>query len=275
VTSRALDALERAGARRVILVDDEGRGGGEVLKRGRPGLEVIATDRPLFWTGCAALGLAEARRRGETHALLMNQDAEAAPDLLERLGETVARHPEALVGSAVLYAREPERVWSAGGKMEWFGRGFRVVFHGAPVEKLPERPYAVDWLFGMGTVVPLALLPRIGLPDGETFPMAFGDHDYSLRARERGVELLVDPRARLLHSVGSYDARAAGPPSATLYVSWMRDPRHNLSLKTHAAFWRRHGPRGLWPLSLALRVAVILANYVRIRLLFPGEGRSA
>ena len=36
-----------------------------------------------------------------------------------------------------------------------------------------------------------------------------------------------------------------------------------------------HGPRGLWPLSYALRVAVLLLNYVRIRLLFPGEGRDA
>jgi hypothetical protein len=54
----------------------------------------------------------------------------------------------------------------------------------------------------------------------------------------------------------------------------MKDPKHNLSLASHAALWRRHGPRFLWPLSLALRVLVLLANYVRIRLLFPEEPRE-
>lgn len=258
----------------MLLVDDEGRGGGTLLASETPGLEVLRTGRPLFWTGCAALGLAEAARRGERHALLYNQDVTAPADLLERLGEAVARNPGALVGCAVVYARDPSRVWSAGGRMEWFFRGLRVLHHGESVERLPGEPYPVDWLFGMGTVVPLALLPRIGLPDGDRFPMAFGDTDFSLRAAACGVPLLVEPRARLAHDVGTYDARAAGPPSAELYVSWMRDPRHNLSLAAHFELWRRHGPRLLWPLSFALRVGVLLANYVRIRLLFPGEGRA-
>jgi hypothetical protein len=274
-TRRCLDALLTAGARRVLLVDDDGRGGGEALQRDYAWLEVLRTDRPLYWTGCVALGLKEAERRGERHALLFNQDVEAAPDLIERLGETVARTPGALVGCAVLYAGERGRVWSAGGSVEWFGRGLRGFHHGAPAEELPTEPYAVDWLFGMGTVVPIALLPRIGFPDGERFPMAFGDTDFTMRARARGVPLLVDPRARLTHDVGAYDPRAAGPPSAGLYVSWMRDEKHNLSLSAHAELWRRHGPRLLWPVSLALRFGVLLANYLRLRVLYPGEGRTS
>ena len=83
-----------------------------------------------------------------------------------------------------------------------------------------------------------------------------------------GIDTTKDPFAVVYDSVNS-------DPSAGLYVSWMRDPRHNLSLGAHAELWRRHGPRGLWPLSLALRVLVLLANYVRLRVLFPGEGRPA
>ena len=80
--------------------------------------------------------------------------------------------------------------------------------------------------------------------------------------------MLVEPAARLFHEVGDYDARIAGAPTARQYAGWMADDKHNLSLSAHAEIWRRHGPRLLWPLSLALRVLVLLANFVRIRFLF-------
>ncbi len=274
-TRRALASLASAGARRIVLIDDEGKGGGAGLAREFPGLDVVTTDRALYWTGSIALGIEHALACGDRHVLFFNQDVTVAPGYLERLAETAARHPDAVIGSAVLYADDPGTVWSAGGRVEWWGRGIVVARHGEPASSLPGEPYRVDWLFGMGTLVPAHLFARLGLPDGRRFPMAWGDADFTLRAGARGVPVLLDPRARLLHEVGGYDARAAGPPSASLYVSWLRDPRHNLSLAAHAEVWRRHGPRGVWPLSLALRVVTLLANYLRIRVLFPGEGRES
>jgi len=273
-TRRALRSLREAGAERLLLIDDEGTAGGRELAREFPGLEVLTTDRPVYWTGAIVLGVQRCLARGDASVLFFNQDVTCVPDYFERLSETAARHPGALVGSAVVYGHDPGTVWSAGGRMEWFGRGMRVLHHGAPLASLPEQPYPVDWLFGMGTLVPSGVFARIGLPDAAMFPMSWGDTDFTLRARGAGLPVLVDPRARLKHEVGAYDARAAGPPSAELYVSWLRDDRHNLSLSAHAEIWRRHGPRFLWPLSLALRVLTLLANYLRIRVLFPGEARG-
>ncbi|MBL8113372.1 MAG: glycosyltransferase family 2 protein [Acidobacteria bacterium] len=275
-TRRALASLYAAGATRVILVDDEGQGDGVALAREFPGLEVLTTDRALYWTGSIALAARHAFASGAESVLLFNQDvAVLGPDYFERLARTAAARPGALLGSAVVYAHEPDIVWSAGGRMEFWGRGPVVAFHGREVAALPLEPFAVDWLFGMGTFVPRAVFERIGLPDGERFPMAWGDTDYSLRAKAAGVPVFVDPGLRLVHEVGGYDARAAGPPSAGLYVSWLLDPRHNLSLDAHREIWRRHGPRGLWPLALGVRALHLLANYVRIRVLYPGEGREA
>jgi GT2 family glycosyltransferase len=273
-TRRALLSLRSAGAARLLLVDDEGSAGGPELAAEFPGLEVLTTTRPVFWTGAIVLGIERCLSRGDPHVLFFNQDVTAAPDYLQRLSETATRHPGALIGSVVLYAHDPSLVWSGGVRMEWFGRGMRVLHHGAPISRLPREPYEADWLFGMGTLVPAEVFERIGLPDAETFPMSWGDTDFTLRARAAGFPILVDPRARLSHEVGSYDARASGPPSARRYVSWMLDRRHNLSLSAHAKIWRRHGPRYLWPLSLALRIVYLIANYARIRLLFPGERRA-
>jgi GT2 family glycosyltransferase len=101
--------------------------------------------------------------------------------------------------------------------------------------------------------------------------MAWGDLDFSLRAKRAGIPVLVAPKARLFHEVGDYDARVAGAPSVKQYAEWLADPKHNLSLSAHAEIWRRHGPRLLWPLSLAMRTAFLAINFLRIKFLFPSS----
>ena len=233
---------------------------------------MIRTDRARWWTGCIVVGAERALEERDPAVLFFNQDVTCAPDYFERLAEAAARFPGALLGSAVLYAHDPERVWSAGGAIEWWKRGIRGLHHGENVAGLPAEPFDADWLFGMGTYVPGDVLLQIGLPDERRFPQAWGDVDFTLRARKAGHRLVVAPAARLFHDVGAYDPRVAGAPSGRTYAAWLADPKHNLSLSAHAAIWRRHGPRLLWPLSLALRIGVLLLNFIRIRLLYPRNG---
>jgi GT2 family glycosyltransferase len=270
---RAIRSLVEAGAGHVLYVDDTGEAGGDAIAREFPSVEVVRTTSPVWWTGAIDLGIEAARSGSDDAVLFFNQDVTCAPDYFERLGEVVDAHPGALVGSAVMYVQEPGRVWSAGGAVEWWGRGIRVLHHGDPVSSLPNEPFPADWLFGMGTYVPVEVFDRIGLPDAARFPMAWGDLDFSLRARRAGIPVLVAPRARLFHEVGAYDARVAGAPTWKKYAGWMADDRHNLSLSAHAEIWKRHGPRLLWPLSLAMRIGFLLVNFMRIRLLFPRETR--
>lgn len=234
---------------------------------------MIRTDRSRWWTGCIVVGVERVLERGDRAVLFFNQDVACAPDYFDRLAEAASRFPGALIGSAVLYAHDPERVWSAGGAIEWWGRGIRGLHHGESVAGLPAEPFDAGWLFGMGTYVPCEVFLEIGLPDERRFPQAWGDVDFTLRARKAGYRLVVAPGARLLHEVGAYDPRVAGAPSARQYATWFTDPKHNLSLSAHAAIWRRYGPRVVWPLSLALRIGILLLNFIRIRLLFPHDDR--
>jgi GT2 family glycosyltransferase len=269
-TRRALRSLVDAGAARIVLVDDEGRGHGDELRREFPAVEILRTETPVYWTGAIRLGVEHALADGAKSVLFFNQDVSVAPGYFQRLAETAERFPRSLIGSAAVYAQKESLVWSAGARMEWFGRGFRVLHHGSSVEGLPEEPFPVDWLFGMGTYVPASVFERIGLPDAERFPMAWGDADFTLRARGAGIPILLDPGLRLVHEVGRYDARVAPAPTLAEYVSWLKSPIHNISLSAQREVWRRHGPRGLWRLSFALRLVFLLVNFVRIRILFPG-----
>lgn len=267
-TRKALRSLVEAGAVRIVLVDDEGCGHGDEVREEFPGVEVLRTERSVFWTGAIRYGVEHALSTGARSVLFFNQDVTVERDYLERLLATIERFPEAVIGPVVVYAQQAGLVWSAGARMEWFGRGFRILYHGAPVDALPAEPFRVDWLPGMGTYVPVAVIERIGLPDAERFPMAWGDADYTLRACDAGVPVIVDPGLRLAHEVGRYDPRVARRPGFLEYVSWLRSPSHNVSLAAQAEVWRRHGPRWLWRASFALRIAFLLANWVRIRLFF-------
>ena len=233
-TRRALRSLARAGAVRVVLVDDGGCGHGDELGREFPGVEVLRTERAVYWTGAIRVGIEHALANGAGSVLFFNQDVTLAPGYFERLAATAARHEGAVIGSAVVYAQEEGLVWSAGARMEWLGRGFRVLHHGGSVDRLPETPFPVDWLFGMGTCVPAGVFERIGLPDADRFPMAWGDADFTLRARGAGIPILLDPGLRLSHEVGRYDARVAPAPSFAEYVSWLRSPTHNISRRPSA-----------------------------------------
>ncbi|MBI5439836.1 MAG: glycosyltransferase family 2 protein [Deltaproteobacteria bacterium] len=229
---------------------------------------------PVYWTGAIRLGVEHALANAARSILFFNQDVTVGPGYFERLAATTARFPDAVIGSAVVYAQHEGLVWSAGARTEWLGRGFRVLHHGGSVEQLPEEPFPVDWLFGMGTYVPASVFGKIGLPDADRFPMAWGDADFTLRARGAGITILLDPGLRLSHEVGRYDARVAPAPSFAEYVSWLRSPTHNISLSAQREVWRRHGPRGLWRISFALRFVFLLVNFVRIRLLFPDGARA-
>lgn len=268
---RAIRSLLEAGAQRILYVDDAGEAGGDEIAREFPSVEVVRTTTPVWFTGAINLGIEAARGGSDDAVLFFNQDVTCAKDYFDRLAEAVARNPGALVGSAVMYAQEPDRVWSAGGAVEWWGRGIRVLFHGDPAASLPAEPFPADWLFGMGTYVPVEVFDRIGLPDAARFPMAWADLDFSLRARRAGIPVLVASKARLIHEVGDYDARVAGAPAWKTYAGWMADDKHNLSLSAHAEIWRRHGPRVLWPLSLLLRVGFLCVNFLRIRVLFASS----
>jgi len=268
---RAIASLREAGAESILYVDDTGEAGGDEIAREFPSVNVVRTTSPVWWTGAIVLGIQAARGGSDDAVLFFNQDVTCARDYFERLAEAVSKNPGALVGSAVMYAQEPARVWSAGGAVEWWGRGIRVLHHGAPAASLPAEPFEADWLFGMGTYVPVEVFDRVGLPDAARFPMAWADLDFSLRAKRAGIPVVLAPAARLFHEVGDYDARVAGAPSARKYAGWLGDDKHNLSLSAHAEIWKRHGPRIFWPLSLAMRAAFLVINFLRIRLLFPSS----
>lgn len=67
-------------------------------------------------------------------------------------------------------------------------------------------PFAENMLITSGSFFSKAVIDKIGMMDEKLF-IDYVDHDYCLRLKKAGGELLRVPKARLLHSFGEAEAR--------------------------------------------------------------------
>jgi hypothetical protein len=82
--------------------------------------EMVWASRNLGFTGGANLGLRLTLERGADYAFLLNNDATVAPDCITTLVEAAEQRPEAgFIGPKIVWAQEPDRIWSAGMSVAW------------------------------------------------------------------------------------------------------------------------------------------------------------
>ncbi len=199
----AVESLERyAGARRLELVlVDNGSSDPEALSylaelSGR--CQVLRHAAPFNWSALNNLG---ARRSSGDHLLFLNNDVEAlAPRWLDMLLSHAQDPGVGPVGARLLY---PDGTVQHAGVIVGQGGIAGHPFRGAP-------PDATEPFFGpavtrnWSAVTGACLLVRRNVFDAlggfdERLPVAYNDVDFCLRARERGLRVVYEPAATLLH----------------------------------------------------------------------------
>lgn len=251
VTTRCLRAL-LAGASEglsVLVVDSTTAVDWAALDaRGR--IEVLRPERNEGYAGGNNLALRTARARGATYALLLNNDADIAPDALDHLLQCAERDPRiAFVGSRLAAPDDPMHDTGSCGRITY--GPFLVVFEGGE----PGGPARdVDWVSGCGMLVRVAALADIGLMDEEFF-LYCEDVDWCLRARQLGYRVVFEPHAVVLHR----------PPSSIAAVC----RRAYFLARNGLLFARKHGT-GLERLKISV-AALILPAASLVRRLLAGE----
>jgi rhamnosyltransferase len=141
--------------------------------------------------------------RGLHWVLLFDQDSEPAPDMSERLIETLQRHPApgrvAIVGPIF---RDPttgrrHRVLRQQPRWPWFFQKVSVA-----ADDLP----AVSMVITSGSLLRVADFDEVG-PFDEGFFIDYVDTDFCLRCRRHGRLIAVSAAARLDHSMGRRETR--------------------------------------------------------------------
>jgi GT2 family glycosyltransferase len=243
-----------------LVVDNASSDGSPDMVRAEfPQVELLALADNRRWAGGNNAGLERALSAGADAVMLLNNDVEADPGLIEKLLAALAEDPEAGAAAPLIYHAPPtDSVWYAGGRcLPWLAhsshRGLR--------QRDTGRWRGIEptgYLTGCCLLATAEAWRRVG-PIDERYFLYAEDADWSLRARAAGYRLLFVPTARLWHRVSASSGGAMNP--------WKVYQR----LRANLQLWSRHA-RGVARLTWLPALLVQQAAFAVLMLL---RGRPA
>lgn len=175
----------------------------EKIRNSVPGLErVIHLPENRGYAAACNAAIRQARAAGADYVWLLNNDIDMPASTLAPLVKTLERQARwAAVAPVTIDPESPHRVLGAGMVVGRTRARVRHLYTGSLQRLLPAEPYAVDGIEGAAPLLRLAAVDVIGELD-EGYGMYWEDTDWSVRARDAGWEVGIDPRARVSHLVG-------------------------------------------------------------------------
>jgi len=255
----------------IIIVDDGSTDGSAALIAEKfPQVRILPGDGNLWWSGGTNMGIRDSLARGTDFILTMNNDVQVAPDFLDALVFAARENPGAIIGGKIYFMADPERIWSAGGRLDWLsGKTLVQVGHGQLDRDEFCHRQPMDFLTGMNVLIPASVFDRIGFYDDVHFPQYHADSEFTLRARMHGITILFEPCAKVWNRVEStfmqrfLQRRRVDLKTVCELLTSFRSPMRL------SCYWRLHWrycPLLLipWAFSLRLlRVAFFLAKILR------------
>lgn len=221
-----------------VIVADGGSTDGtvETLRRDWPHVEVLTSDRELWWSGAMKLGIEAALREsggGDDFLLMVNNDTVLPEDYVETLVR-VSRREDAGVAAVIVDSEAPSEILEAGVTFRWEDYTLHVR------RDVPgDRPcfFEADVLPGRGTLIPLHMIRRVGNVAAERLPHYIADYELTHRMKRAGYRLGVTNETRLLsHTKVTGISPATGPVSLARLVRQLTHRRSMANLQDHLRF---------------------------------------
>lgn len=247
---------------RRILVVDNGSSDGSALAISTqfPDVEQILNERNLGFARGVNLGIRHALEHGAQYLFLINNDTTLAPDALDLLVEAALSSGAGLTAPKILYASEPEQIWSVGAWRNELTLEITGCRRGQEATELDSRPFEVDFVTACGVLMARDCIEQVGLFD-ERFFMYYEDLDYCLRAQAAGCRLIAVPRATMWHRVSASSGGSDSP-----------NERYHMALSS-VRFFRKHTSGWRWLVVAPYRTGSAIKTV--IHLLASGSLRSA
>ncbi len=188
--------------------------------------------------------------------LLLNPDAVLLPGALETLEDAAEHNPRVgIVGALILNPDGSVQTGTSGRfpsleealRVKLARAGRRLLGGLAPPRKSPQCTTPVDWVSGAAMLVRRTAIEQVG-PMDEAFFLYFEDTEWCHRMRDHGWEVLLEPKATVLHYLGQSDV-----------------PRDKIAYIYRTSFYRYCNLHGLRGLKVCARVAM------RVRRLLGGN----
>lgn len=253
VTLQALESLTAQDHPRLALVvADNGSTDGtkEAVEAAYPAVTVVRTEENLGPAGGVNLGLRWGLERGFDYLLVLNNDIEAAPDMVTemvRVAESDARI--GIVAPKAFYYEDRDRIWSAGGILRFKESVTRERGHKEPDRGQFDRDEEIPYANGCAMLVKAEVFRAVGLWDPLYF-LSVEDADFCMRAKRAGWRCWFAHRARLWHMV-------------SVTAGGYRAGRTFHTGRSTAFFLRRYASPWQWATALAFTLVGYPAALVR------------
>ncbi len=231
--SQCLESLQAFPAD-VVVVDGASTDGSQALVRSRfPDVTLLSLAGNRGFAAAVNVGIEHALARGAEYVALLNNDAVAETDWLERLVETAERHPGAGTVTSKLLRSDGERIDSTGDFYSSWGWAYprgrdeldRGQYDGAELRE-------VFCGSGGASLYRATMLREVGLFD-EAYFAYLEDQDLGFRAQLMGWKARYEPSAVAYHhmmgtsaTIANFDRYHALRNCIYLYVKNMPAPLH-------------------------------------------------
>jgi GT2 family glycosyltransferase len=189
----------------VIIDDGSTDSTKQWIENNYPNCTVLQGDGNLWWSGAVNMGAKYAiEKLNASHILLWNNDIHVTIDYFKLLTYILTGIDENIIIGSKIYADlQYRKIWSFGGKFNpYTGRKFMIGHSDDDSEKY-QQIIEVDWLTGMGTLIPKEIVEKIGYWDAKRFPQYYGDSDFTYRAKLSGYKIFIYPQLRIVNDISN------------------------------------------------------------------------
>lgn len=216
------------------------------IKKEYPEIKIIENKKNIGFAGGNNVGIKYAMENGADYVLLLNNDTTVEKDFLNKLVEKgESDEKNGLVGAKIYFHNEPDRIWFAGGKVNWLKNkgthigldeidkgqydeikevdyltGCCLLIKKEVIEKISQADLNSRSRVGLNSRSRVGLSPRsrVGLSPrsnqieflAEDYFLYYEDTDFCLRAKNADYKCLYVPQAKIYHKI----SRSTKPGSA-------------------------------------------------------------
>lgn len=221
-TKKCLDSLLGSSIKTDIIFIDNGSADNssqrlkEEYSKKLP-IEFIFTKENLGYPRGVNIGIKKAMSKGYEFVFLLNNDAYILPDTIEKLIEAFEVNEKVMIaGPTIFYYHDPQKIWQAGGRFNWFKLGVSIYFKNKKInlDGIKSKFLFVDFLSACIWLVKTDLFKKVGLFNEKLF-LYYDDLDLCLKTKKLGYQIVYVPHSIAYHDIGDITKTRTKP--ITLY----------------------------------------------------------
>lgn len=204
-----------------IIIVDNGSEDNSVLeiKKIFPEIKIIENKENLGFAGGNNVGIKYAVENKADYVLLINNDTTVDENFLsELIGKGESDQKIGALGSKIYFHSEPNRIWFAGGKVNWLkNKGTHI-----GLDEIDNGQYnkagETDYLTGCCLLIKREVIEKIGVLSEDYF-LYYEDTDFSLRVKNAGYKIIYVPKSKIYHKI----SRSTKPGSSNYIYYQVRN----------------------------------------------------